>query len=146
MGKSGNTSEPAFRLGGVRRSPPPFNPVVVRNAPAIRFDADDLKKLASSGGVVLSPTVRRDLEALAEAWCLDELIRESARPKEFGALLNKTIKSLGLAAQAADLNPENASAIQLQLLNWIINSSVEGASGRAHRREQGRRFRSVRTG
>jgi hypothetical protein len=128
MAKSRNTTKPASRLGRAPRSPPPFNPVVVRNAPAIRFNADDLSKLESSGGVVLSPTVRRDLEALAEAWCLDELIRDSARPKAFSALLNKTIRSLRLVAQAADLNPENAPATQLQLLNWILNSPVEGAS------------------
>jgi hypothetical protein len=128
MAKNRNTTKPASRLGRAPSSPPPFNPVVVRNAPAIRFNADDLSKLESSGGVVLSPTVRRNLEALAEAWCLDELIRESARPKAFSALLNKTIRSLRLVAQAADLNPENTSETQLQLLNWIINSSVEGAS------------------
>jgi hypothetical protein len=128
MAKSRNTTRLASRLASTRRPPPPFDPAVVQNAPAIRFNADDLKKLESSGGVVLSPTVHRDLETLAEAWCLDELIRESARPNEFSALLDKTIRSLRHVAQAADLNPENASQTQLQLLNWIINSSVEGAS------------------
>src|SRR5262245_11079898 len=131
MRKHGHTGASSTgRAKGVK-APPPLEPVVVLDAPEIHFDDDLFSSLESSGGVALLPQHRHSLEALGRGWCLDELVRQSARPNEFRALLQKAIRSLTQAAQKADLNPPNASAVQLQFVNWVINSPVEGASSLA---------------
>jgi hypothetical protein len=127
---SDSTKKSPSQSAAARRSkstPPVFAPFVI-GVPAEEFELtkDQVLELEKEGQIKLSEKCRTDLVTLGRFWIEDLLLRRSARPKQFYAILDKLEEVLVKAQLACQLN-ERPGSLERHLLHWAMAAPVPGA-------------------